>query len=60
MAVSKDNRVRVLGGARRVVRIEPALNIPDALIDEVLEILEETLKEVDRGTSVIVHDEDDD
>ena len=31
----------------RVVRIEPALNIPDALIDEVLDILEDTLKEVD-------------
>lgn len=43
----------------RVVRIEPALNISDALIDEVLEILEETLKEVDRETAVIHHDEDD-
>lgn len=44
----------------RVVRIEPALNISDALIDEVLDILEETLKEVDRETAVIHHDEDDD
>jgi putrescine aminotransferase len=43
----------------RVVRIEPALNISDELIDEVLEILEETLKEVDRDTAVIHHDEDD-
>lgn len=43
----------------RVVRIEPALNISDALIDEVLDILEETLKEVDRETAVIHHDEDD-
>jgi putrescine aminotransferase len=44
----------------RVVRIEPALNISDELIDEVLEILEETLKEVDRDTATIVRDEDDD
>jgi putrescine aminotransferase len=43
----------------RVVRIEPALNISDALIDEVLEILEETLKEVDRDTAYVHHDEDD-
>ena len=43
----------------RVVRIEPALNISDALIDEVLDILEETLKEVDRDTAYIHHDEDD-
>ena len=43
----------------RVVRIEPALNISDELIDEVLEILEETLKEVDRETAYIHHDEDD-
>ena len=43
----------------RVVRIEPALNIADALIDEVLDILEETLKEVDRDTAYIHHDEDD-
>ncbi len=43
----------------RVVRIEPALNISDALIDEVLDILEETLKEVDRETAYITRDEDD-
>lgn len=43
----------------RVVRIEPALNIPDPMIDEVLEILEDTLKDVDRETAVIHHDEDD-
>ena len=43
----------------RVVRIEPALNIPDEMIDQVLEILEDTLKEVDRETGVIHHDEDD-
>ena len=43
----------------RVVRIEPALNIADALIDEVLDILEETLKEVDRETATITRDEDD-
>lgn len=44
----------------RVVRIEPALNIPDPMIDQVLDILEDTLKEVDRETAVIHHDEDDD
>lgn len=44
----------------RVVRIEPALNISDALIDEVLDILEDTLKEVDRETATITRDEDDD
>jgi len=43
----------------RVVRFEPALNIADALIDEVLDILEETLKEVDRETATIHRDEDD-
>ena len=43
----------------RVVRIEPALNIADSLIDEVLDILEETLKEVDRETAYVHHDEDD-
>jgi putrescine aminotransferase len=44
----------------RVVRIEPALNISEELIDEVLDILEETLKEVDRETGTITRDEDDD
>lgn len=44
----------------RVVRFEPALNIPEPMLDEVLEILEDTLKEVDRETAVIQHDEDDD
>src|SRR5215471_3357493 len=34
----------------KVVRIEPALNIPDALIDKVLDALEDTLKEVDQST----------
>ena len=42
----------------RVVRIEPALNIADALIDEVLDILEETLKEVDRGNPDLRPDEE--
>jgi putrescine aminotransferase len=42
----------------KVVRIEPALNIPDKLIQEVLEALEETLKEVDDATPDIKTDED--
>ena len=43
----------------KVVRIEPALNIPDALIGRVLEALEDTLREVDDGTTEIVPDEAD-
>ncbi len=42
----------------KVVRIEPALNIPDRLISEVLGALEETLKEVDDATPDIKADED--
>ena len=42
----------------KVVRIEPALNIPDKLIQEVLGALEETLKEVDEATPDIKADED--
>ena len=42
----------------KVVRIEPALNIPDKLIHEVLGALEETLKEVDDATPDIKADED--
>jgi putrescine aminotransferase len=42
----------------KVVRIEPALNIPDRLIGEVLSALEETLKEVDEATPDIQKDED--
>ena len=42
----------------KVVRIEPALNIPDKLIQEVLGALEETLKEVDDATPDIKTDED--
>jgi len=42
----------------KVVRIEPALNIPDKLINEVLGALEETLKEVDDATPDIKADED--
>ena len=41
-----------------MVRIEPALNIPDKLIQEVLGALEETLKEVDDATPDIKADED--
>jgi hypothetical protein len=41
------------------VRIEPALNISDALIDEVLDALEDTLKEIDQSTPVIERDPED-
>jgi putrescine aminotransferase len=43
----------------RVVRIEPALNIPDQLIDEILERLEDTLKDIDRNTPTIAQEEED-
>ncbi len=42
----------------KVVRIEPALNIPDKLLHEVLGALEETLKEVDASTPDIKPDEE--
>jgi putrescine aminotransferase len=43
----------------KVVRFEPALNIPNALIDKVLDALEDTLKEVDQSTPEIMPDEED-
>ena len=43
----------------KVVRIEPALNIPDEHIDRVLEALEDTLREVDQAMPEIVPDEAD-
>jgi putrescine aminotransferase len=43
----------------RVVRIEPALNIPDQMIDEILERLEDTLKDIDRNTTTIAFEEED-
>ncbi len=43
----------------RVVRFEPALNIDDALIDEVLETLEETLKDVDQQMATVTPEDDD-
>jgi putrescine aminotransferase len=43
----------------KVVRFEPALNISNALIDKVLDALEDTLKEVDQSTPEIVPDEED-
>ncbi len=43
----------------KVVRIEPALNISQELIDKVLDALEDTLKEVDQSTPDIAPDEDD-
>ncbi|MEP6995159.1 MAG: aminotransferase class III-fold pyridoxal phosphate-dependent enzyme, partial [Acidobacteriota bacterium] len=42
----------------KVVRIEPALNIPDKLIREVLAALEDTLKEVDEAIPNIQADEE--
>jgi putrescine aminotransferase len=42
----------------KVVRIEPALNIPDKLLNEVLGAFEETLKQVDEATPDIKADED--
>ena len=42
----------------KVVRIEPALNIPDRLIAEILGALEDTLKEVDAETPDIQRDEE--
>ena len=43
----------------KVVRFEPALNISDALIDEILDKLEDTLKEIDRNTAEVIPEEDD-
>ena len=43
----------------KVVRFEPALNISQALIDKVLDALEDTLKEVDQSTPDITPDEED-
>jgi putrescine aminotransferase len=42
----------------RVVRFEPALNVADPLLDEILECLEDTLKEIDRTTDKIEPEED--
>jgi putrescine aminotransferase len=42
----------------KTVRIEPALNIPQRLLDEVLDALEDTLQEVDETTPDIKPDEE--
>jgi putrescine aminotransferase len=42
----------------RVVRFEPALNIAEPLLDEILERLEDTLKEIDRTVDKIEPEED--
>lgn len=42
----------------KVVRIEPALNIPDKLLAQVVDALEETLKEVDESMPDITADEE--
>jgi putrescine aminotransferase len=43
----------------KVVRIEPALNIPEALLDEILDKMEDTLKEIDRSLIEVKVEEDD-
>lgn len=42
----------------RVVRFEPALNIAEPLMDEILDRLEDTLKEIDRTVDKIEPEED--
>ena len=42
----------------KVVRIEPALNIPDKLLEQVVDALEDTLKEVDHDMPDIKADEE--
>ena len=42
----------------KVVRIEPALNIPDKLLDQVVDALEDTLKEVDEAMPNIEADKE--
>jgi putrescine aminotransferase len=43
----------------KVVRIEPALNVSIALVDKMLDALEDTLKEIDESTPVITLDQED-
>jgi putrescine aminotransferase len=43
----------------KVVRIEPALNIPDNMLDDILDKMEDTLKEVDKETPVVQVEDDD-
>lgn len=43
----------------KVVRFEPALNIPEPLLDQILDKLEDTLKEIDQSMPVIEPEEDD-
>ncbi|MEW6367611.1 MAG: putrescine aminotransferase [Acidobacteriota bacterium] len=42
----------------RTVRIEPALNIPDKHLDEILDKLEDTLKEIEAETPEVKSDEE--
>lgn len=42
----------------RTVRIEPALNIPDKYLDEILDKLEDTLKEIERESVDVKADEE--
>jgi predicted nucleotide-binding protein len=41
------------------VRLEPALNMPDKMLDEILDKLEDTLIEVDKAMVTITPDDDD-
>jgi putrescine aminotransferase len=43
----------------RVVRIEPALNIPEGLLDDILDKVEDTLKEIDKSLIEVKAEEDD-
>lgn len=43
----------------KVVRFEPALNIPEPLLDQILDKLEDTLKEIDQSMAVVQPEEDD-
>ena len=43
----------------KVVRIEPALNVPEALLDDILDKMEDTLKEIDKSLTEVKVEEDD-
>jgi putrescine aminotransferase len=43
----------------KAVRLEPALNMPDKMLDEILDKLEDTLIEVDKAMVTITPDDDD-
>jgi putrescine aminotransferase len=43
----------------KAVRIEPALNVPEALLDEILDKMEDTLREIDKSLTEVKVEEDD-